>query len=225
MSVLKALSTHLSSTQQTAFHLEVGCKSNHTQRPHKAGSLTCSLKASWSLFTWVKFKEHCISEKGCPLPCVHMQNGVSLCGNWGQDRRKRLDSGGVGTAEVSAPVLSVGMKLIFPLSTLCILLFVSALRTHANTHTEIHHEDKTLYNLHRLHYSVHKPHAWKCSQRIHMAHTYKRGSSQENRPSYLLSSKFPRVEQARTCSELSRLSHGPAGTHAHRLTHMQAGWK
>lgn len=117
MSVLKALSTHLSSTQQTAFHLEVGCKSNYTHRPHKARileELTQGQCVSPSLSSREKFNEDCKSEKVWPLLCVHMQRDVCLCCNRGQDRRKRLDSGGVGIAEVSSPVLPVGMELISP---------------------------------------------------------------------------------------------------------------
>lgn len=50
MSVLKALSTHLSFTQQTAFHLEVGCKSNHICKDlTKQGFLSVSLKDGFSL--------------------------------------------------------------------------------------------------------------------------------------------------------------------------------
>lgn len=162
MSVLKALSTHLSSTQQTAFHLEVGCKSNHTHRPHKARSLTRSLKASLSLFTQEKFKEDCKSEEVCPLVCVHIQSGVCVCGNWGQDRRKRLDSGGVGTAEVPSPVLSVGLRLISPsvhsvFSSLC-----SALHTHTHTKTK-HFTIRTGYTtvrINRMHTSALSAYTW-----------------------------------------------------------------
>lgn len=118
MSVLKALSTHLSSTQQTAFHLEVGCKSNHTRRPHKARileELTQGQFVSPPLFLAGKSLMKTANQKKVwPLLCVHMQRDVCLCGNRGQDRRKRLDSGGVGIAEVSSPVLPVGMKLISP---------------------------------------------------------------------------------------------------------------
>lgn len=77
MSVLKALSTHLSSTQQTAFHLVMGCKSKHTRRPHKARILPLARLISLhkSLMKTANQKKVCI------LICVHMQSGVCLCGS------------------------------------------------------------------------------------------------------------------------------------------------
>lgn len=116
----------------------------------------------------------------------------------------------MGIVEVSSPVLPVGMKLTPPTqyilrSPLCqnSSRFVRATAMRVQTACV-----RVL--------AVHS---------VHAAHTYEHGGSQERRSSYLLSSKFPRVEQARTCSELSRLSCGPAGTHAHWLRHTQPQWK
>ena len=108
------------------------------------------------------------SAKWYCLLCVHMQSSVCLGGDWGQDRRKLLDSGGVGIAEVSSPVLSVGMKPIGPSvhSVFCSLYLNLISLTHSqltcihtHTHTQFRDNTQTKHcKIHRGYSAVHINH-------------------------------------------------------------------
>lgn len=153
------------------------------------------------------------TQKQAVSSCVYMLRSVCLCGNGGQDRRMR-EHWRCGN---SRGVPSVPTTLI-SLSACHILLFEICLSpSRINTQKPKPHRQKR-FQIHMGNITVHKI---VC---IHMAHIYECGDGQENRASYLLSSKFPRVEHARTCSELSRLSFGQAGTHALHLLRRHATW-
>lgn len=216
MSVLKALSTHLSSTQQTAFHLEVGCKSNHTRRPHKARileELTQGQFVSPPLFLAGKSLMKTANQKKVwPLLCVHMQRDVCLCGNRGQDRRKRLDSGGVGIAEVSSPVLPVGMKLISPSVHSVSSSLFPAWHTQELTTQSKHLTIRTGYTVARINHM----HTSACSAYTRLTHTSV-AAARKRDPAICSAQSFPELSKP----EPALNSRGWA---ADRQAHTQPEW-
>lgn len=148
MSVLKALSIHLSSTRQTAFHLEVGCKSNHSHKPdprlahlrlvslpgmnlertqtsHIKSELFFNVRTQRGVFasaaTEVKTGESRKRQRRCGK-----SRGVISCLVYGNEAH-----------------LSLSTRCISPL---CIPPHAHAW-THANAHSKLSHSDKILATL------------------------------------------------------------------------------
>lgn len=145
----------------------------------------------------------------CPVLCVHTPRGVCLCGDGGRDRREPARRWRCGNSRGVVSCLPVGMKLIPPLVHSVFSSFVLCL-----THTK--HTNFT--NSHRPKpQCAHRPHVCTGTQRAHThTHTLTRRSvatARRTEPAICSAQSFP--ERSKTGPALnSRLSRGPAGTHA-----------